>query len=152
MENFDLNLNLAKLEGFGKMTLVGKSGQPKVCAVIPIEDNKIFENEKSVILNLRCIASSNSQYGDTHFVVRQKTKEEREWEKEHNEHIKTAILGNMKPIFAKEGFQGAEEYSMPTQPQMQPQTTTQQSQMAQAPRPVQQQQNFMPNTEPDLPF
>lgn len=98
MSNFNFKMDLSKLSGFGKITLTGKSGQPKRCIVIPIEENHIYEGQQGTYLDLACIETNNSQYGDTHFVTRNKTKEEREQEKASGERLRLPILGNLKPF------------------------------------------------------
>lgn len=96
MENFSIKLNLAKLENVGIANLTGNSGEKK-CIVIPIEDNKIFVSDKGIYLDLLAIATAKSPYGDTHFLKRSLSKEEREKERETGERI-GKILGNMKPF------------------------------------------------------
>lgn len=114
MSNYNLKLNLAKLSGFGKITLTGKSGQAKRCVVLPIDENFIFEGEQGTYLDLACIENNNSQYGDTHFVTRNKTEKERATEKTTGERLRLPILGNLKPFG---GQSAAEEEAYTYQPQ-----------------------------------
>lgn len=113
MSNYNFKMDLSKLDGFGVVNLTGKSGKTKKCVVIPIEDNHIFEGNKGVYLDLVCVETQNSQYGDSHFVSRSKTKEEQEQEKKTNERLKLPILGNLKPFETKSSgnYSGGEEYS-----------------------------------------
>ena len=96
MANLNIKLNLANLEKVGVTTLNGANGAVK-CVVIPVDDNKIFVSEKGLYLDLVAIETKESKYGDTHFIKRQLTAEERTQEKLSGER-KGKILGNVKPI------------------------------------------------------
>ena len=98
MSNYNAKINLAKLEGFGKVTLTGQSGKPTRCVVLPIEENHLFEGKDGTYLDLSIIESASSQYGDTHFITRGKSQEEREQEKVSGERLRLPILGNLKPF------------------------------------------------------
>jgi hypothetical protein len=113
MANYNFKLDLSKFEGFGKVTLTGKSGQPKRCAVIPLEGNSIFEGEKGTYIDLVCFETPNSEYG-SHMVTLSKTKEEQEHEKQTGERIRKPIVGNLKP-FGNSQSSAGEEYSLPNQ-------------------------------------
>ena len=104
MSNYNFKLDLSKFEGFGKVTLTGKSGQAKRCVVLPIEDNQIFEGEKGTYIDLVCFETPNSEYG-SHMVTLSKTKEEQEREKQTGERVRKPIVGNLKPF----GNKAAEE-------------------------------------------
>lgn len=104
MSNFNFKLDLSKFNGFGKVTLTGKSGQAKRCIVIPIEGNNVFEGEKGTYIDLVCFETPNSEYG-SHMVTLSKTKEEQEHEKQTGERIRKPIVGNLKPF----GNKAAEE-------------------------------------------
>lgn len=118
MSNYNAKINLAKLEGFGKVTLTGQSGKLTRCVVLPIAENHLFEGKDGTYLDLSIIESANSQYGDTHFITRGKSQEEREQEKATGERLRLPILGNLKP-FGREVAE-SQEYTY------QPQTGTQQ--------------------------
>lgn len=129
MANYNAKINLAKLEGFGKVTLQGKSGTSKRCVVLPIDDCHLFEGKDGTYLDLTIIETNNSQYGDTHFITRGKSQEEREQEKATGERLRLPILGNLKP-FGGQTAEG-EEYtyqqsSSATQKTKQTQTVEQQ--------------------------
>lgn len=109
MSNYNAKINLAKLEGFGKVTLQGKSGTSKRCVVLPIDDCHLFEGKDGTYLDLTIIETNNSQYGDTHFITRGKSQEEREQEKATGERLRLPILGNLKP-FGGQTVEG-EEYT-----------------------------------------
>lgn len=104
MSNYNFKLDLSKFEGFGKVTLTGKSGQAKRCIVIPIEGNSVFEGEKGTYIDLVCFETPNSEYG-SHMVTLSKTKEEQEHEKQTGERVRKPIVGNLKPF----GNKAAEE-------------------------------------------
>jgi hypothetical protein len=113
MSNYNFKLDLSKFEGFGKVTLTGKSGQAKRCVVLPIEDNQIFESEKGTYIDLVCFETPNSDYG-SHMVTLSKTKEEQKHEKQTGERIRKPIVGNLKPFGNSQASSG-EEYSLPNQ-------------------------------------
>ena len=115
MSNYNLKLDLAKLEGFGEMKLQGKSGNLVDCIIIPKDLNHVFSSEKGGrYLDLVCFETPNSEYG-SHMVTISKTKEEQEKEKQTGERIRKPIVGNLKPF----GSQAAEteEYQLPTSSQ-----------------------------------
>lgn len=113
MTNYNFKLDLSKFEGFGKVTLTGKSGQAKRCIVIPIEGNSVFEGEKGTYIDLVCFETPNSEYG-SHMVTLSKTKEEQEHEKQTGERVRKPIVGNLKPFGNSQASSG-EEYSLPNQ-------------------------------------
>lgn len=108
MSNFNFKLDLSKFNGFGKVTLTGKSGQAKRCIVIPIEGNSVFEGEKGTYIDLVCFETPNSEYG-SHMVTLSKTKEEQEHEKQTGERVRKPIVGNLKPFGNKQAEE--EEYT-----------------------------------------
>lgn len=113
MSNYNFKLDLSKLEGFGTVTLTGKSGTPKKCVVIPVDDNHLFLGDKGTYLDLVCFETPNSEYG-SHMVTISKTKEEQEKEKQTGEKIRKPIVGNLKPFGNSQSAAG-EEYSLPNQ-------------------------------------
>lgn len=113
MANYNFKLDLSKLEGFGTVTLTGKSGTPKKCVVIPVDDNHLFLGDKGTYLDLVCFETPNSEYG-SHMVTLSKTKEEQEHEKQTGERIRKPIVGNLKPFCNSQASSG-EEYSLPNQ-------------------------------------
>jgi len=129
MANFNFKLDFSKLEGFGKVTLTGKSGTPKRCVVIPITDNNVFEGEKGTYLDLVCIATPNSEYG-SHMVTLSSTKEERE------AGVRKPIVGNLKEFGAQ--AQETEEYTY------QPQGATQQPTSKPSVAPAQEEDSDLP--------
>jgi len=113
MANYNLKLDLSKLEGFGTITLTGKSGTPKKCVVIPVEENHLFIGDKGTYLDLVAFETPNSEYG-SHMVTLSKTKEEQEHERQTGERIRKPIVGNLKP-FGNSQSSAGEEYSLPNQ-------------------------------------
>lgn len=113
MSNYNLRLDLSKLEGFGEMTLTGNSGIPTECIVIPKKKNNIFTSEKTGAryIDLVCFETPNSDYG-THMVTLSKTQEEQEKEKQTGERIRKPILGNLKEFGQTQKTQ-VETYSRP---------------------------------------
>ena len=111
--NFNLKLDLSKLEGFGEMKLQVKSGNLVDCMIIPKQLNNVFSSEKGGrYLELVCIETPNSEYG-SHMVTVSKTKEEQEHEKQTGERIRKPIVGNLKPFGSQTS--AGEEYSLPNQ-------------------------------------
>lgn len=143
MANFNFKLDLSKFNGFGKVTLTGKSGQAKRCVVLPIEDNSIFEGDKGTYIDLVCF-ETNSEYG-SHIVTLSKTKEEREREEKTGERINKPIVGNLKP-FGNAQASAGEEYSLPNQ-----QAAQQVAQQARS-RKAEMTNENLNNDESDLPF
>lgn len=143
MSNYNFKLDLSKFEGFGKVTLTGKSGQAKRCIVIPIEGNSVFEGEKGTYIDLVCFETPNSDYG-SHMVTLSKTKEEQEHEKQTGERVRKPIVGNLKP-FGSQAAAG-EEYSLPNQAAAQ-----QVAQQARS-RKAEMTNENLNNEESDLPF
>lgn len=144
MANYNFKLDLSKFEGFGKVTLTGKSGQPKRCAVIPLEGNSIFEGEKGTYIDLVCFETPNSEYG-SHMVTLSKTKEEQEHEKQTGERVRKPIVGNLKP-FGNSQSSAGEEYSLPNQAAAQQVAQTAKSRKAEMTN------ENLNNEESDLPF
>ena len=143
MSNFNFKLDLSKFEGFGKVTLTGKSGQAKRCIVIPIEGNSVFEGEKGTYIDLVCFETPNSEFG-SHMVTLSKTKEEQEREKQTGERIRKPIVGNLKP-FGNKAAEG-EEYTYGGQ-----QAAQQVAQTAKS-RKAEMTSENLNNDEADLPF
>lgn len=144
MANYNFKLDLSKFEGFGKVTLTGKSGQAKRCLVIPIEGNSVFEGEKGTYIDLVCFETPNSEYG-SHMVTLSKTKEEQEREKQTGERIRKPIVGNLKPFGNSQASSG-EEYSLPNQAAAQQVTQQARSRKAEMTN------ENLNNDESDLPF
>ena len=144
MSNYNFKLDLSKFEGFGKVTLTGKSGQAKRCAVIPLEGNSIFEGEKGTYIDLVCFETPNSEYG-SHMVTLSKTKEEQEHEKQTGERVRKPIVGNLKPFGNKQTEE--EEYTYGGQ-----QAAQQVAQTAKSRKAEMTNENFNDSDNDQLPF
>ena len=46
--NKNIKIDLTAFTGVGVINLTGKSGRPKKCLVIPIDDNHLYEGEKGI--------------------------------------------------------------------------------------------------------
>ena len=136
MTNYDLKLDLSKLEGYGEMNLKNAQGETEQCIVIPIKRNNIFVSDKGArYLDLTCVATPNSQYG-SHFVTLRKTKAETEQEKATGERIRKPIVGNLKEIvYQSQNSQTNNSYSIPngSTPQYQQPQAPQQQPMTEMP-------------------
>ena len=96
-EMLSIRLGMLKLSGACVKTIKGKTAL-KRCLIVPIDDNPcFFLGEKDCYLNLVAIESTNSQYGDTHFVVGDMPREVRESMTQEQRNA-LPILGNIKPI------------------------------------------------------
>ena len=96
-EMLSIRLGMRKLSGACVKTIKGKTAL-KRCLIVPIDDNPcFFLGEKDCYLNLVAIESTNSQYGDTHFVVGDMPREVRESMTQEQRNA-LPILGNIKPI------------------------------------------------------
>ena len=104
--NYNIRINLLKLEGAGVMKIQGKSAT-KQCVVIPVVDNDIYlsldegMNIKSALLN--AVAWENrqeSKYGDTHSIKLELSKSMRD-SMTKEEQSKIPFIGNMKPFAQK---------------------------------------------------
>lgn len=109
MANYNFNLELSRLDGFGVTELVGRSGVKTECIVIPIKKNHIYKSKDTdrYYLDITCFETPDNKYG-THRCVRSKSIEEQEQEKKTGERINTPILGNLKE-FGK--AKSVEEYT-----------------------------------------
>lgn len=96
-EMLSIRLGMLKLSGACVKTIKGNVSM-KRCLIIPIDDNPCFYlGEKDCYLNLVAIETSNSQYGDTHFVIGDMPKDLRE-SMTSEQRSAMPILGNVKPI------------------------------------------------------
>ena len=96
--NFGIKVDLLKLQGACMKNLTGRSGQPKHCIIIPVDDNdSMFLGEKGCYLSLSAFETQNNQYGDTHLVKPDVPKEIRERMTDEQRNA-IPILGNMRPM------------------------------------------------------
>lgn len=68
MANFQLKINLSRLNGAFVTPLRGKTAE-KLCLCIPIEDAQLFQGQSSVYLDLNLWERRDGvgKYGDTHY-------------------------------------------------------------------------------------
>lgn len=111
MANYNFRLELSKLDGFGETTLIGRSGVPTECIVIPKKANHIYKSQDTgrCYLDITCFETPGNEYG-THRCVRSKSQEEQAEEKRTGERINTPILGNLK-AFGSASAHEPEQYS-----------------------------------------
>ena len=99
--NYNLKLDLSKLNKTGVANITGKSGNKVKCVVIPVDENDIFLSEKGgIYMDLSCFALKEEKYGQSHLVKRSLSKEERERMSEE-ECNRIPILGSLKPMISK---------------------------------------------------
>lgn len=117
--NYNIKLNLLKLEGAGVVKIQGRSAT-KQCIVIPVVDNDIYlsldegMNIKSAFLS--AIAWENkteSRYGDTHSVKLELSKTMRD-SMSKEEQSKIPFIGNMKPFTKQTAQDVANAANTPT--------------------------------------
>ena len=100
--NYNVKIDLAKLNKVAAVNLTGKSGKQVKCVVIPIEDNDIFVSEKGgIYLDLSAVAMKEERYGQSHLIKRsipsEKYKAMTEDEKKNQ-----PIIGSLSPIRSKQ--------------------------------------------------
>ena len=93
-KNYSLKQNLLALKGAFVANIQGKTSK-KRCICIPVEEAHLFEGEKGVYLNMNMWVSKNSQYGDSHYLTQNLSKEVRDAMSEE-EKKSLPILGNVK--------------------------------------------------------
>lgn len=102
MANYTISLDLKKLNGATLRQLTGRTGQPKNCIIIPVDDNpSMVIGEKGIYLNATAYELEHPKYDDTHMVKPSLPKEVRERMTEE-ERRAIPILGNMRPIKPRE--------------------------------------------------
>lgn len=97
MGNFDIRLNLKKLQGASVIYGKSASTSNKQYIVIPVAENNIFVGKMGAYLNLSATELKSEHYGDTHLVKVRLDKDA--WNKlSAEERKKLPICGSMKPI------------------------------------------------------
>lgn len=100
--NYNVKLDLAKLNKVAAVNLTGKTGEKVKCVVIPVEENDIFLSEKGgIYLDLTAVALKEERYGQTHLIKRSIPSE---IYKDLSDEVKKnqSIIGALKPIQAKQ--------------------------------------------------
>lgn len=97
MADFQIKVDLLKLQGAAIKDMTAADGRTMRCVVIPIWEAGIYEGKKGVYLDLRAVETQNPQYEDTHFVKQSVTREKYSaMTEEQREAI--PIVGNLKPV------------------------------------------------------
>lgn len=100
--NYNLKLDLAKLNKVGVANITGKSGNKVKCVVIPVEENNIFLSEKGgVYLDLACFELRQENYGQSHLVKPSLSEEQRKAMTDEEKNA-VPIVGSLKPMKAKQ--------------------------------------------------
>lgn len=109
-QNYNGKLNMLAFKNacIGNLSL---KGEKKRCLVIPIEDANLFEGKKGVYFNFTMRATSNSQYGDSHFITQDLPKQVRDAMSDE-EKKSQPFFGNIKP---QEGYQTRGEHHTTTE-------------------------------------
>lgn len=101
MDNYSISINLAKLKGAWRDTLMGRDGALVKCIVIPIEENNIqcFDHHESAYLNMATrVCNDKPKYTHSlhanisHDKYVAMTQEERD---------SNPIIGRMRPLNVK---------------------------------------------------
>lgn len=100
--NYNLKLDLAKLNKVGVANITGKTGSKVACVVIPVEENNIFLSEKGgIYMDFACFELKEEKYGQSHLIKPSLTKEQRERMTEEERNA-IPIVGSLKPIKAQQ--------------------------------------------------
>lgn len=100
--NYNLKLDLAKLNKVCVANITGKTGNKVKCVVIPVEENNIFLSEKgSIYMDLACFELKKENYGQSHLIKQSLSAEERNTMTEEERNA-MKIVGALKPMKAKQ--------------------------------------------------
>lgn len=100
--NYNIRLDLAKLEKVGVANITGRTGKKVKCVLIPVEENDVFLSEKGgAYLDLVAFEMKEERYGQSHLVKLSLPKEQAQWMTEEQRNA-MPILGALKPIQAKQ--------------------------------------------------
>lgn len=100
--NYNLKLDLAKLNKVGVANITGKTGDKVKCVLIPVDENNIFLSEKGgIYLDLACFELRKENYGQSHLIKASLTEEQRKsmTDEEKNQ---MPIIGALKPMKARQ--------------------------------------------------
>lgn len=96
MGNFQIKVDLLKLQGAAMQDMRATDGSVKRCVVIPIWEARLYEGKKGTYLDLRAVELRTPQYEDTH-LVKQSVTAERYNAMNEEERTNIPIVGNMRP-------------------------------------------------------
>lgn len=95
MSNYQLSIDLLKLQGAALQDMKAADGSVKRCLVIPVWDAGLYEGKKGVYIDLRAVELKNPQFEDTHF-VKQTLSFERYKSMSEDERSAMPIIGNLR--------------------------------------------------------
>jgi hypothetical protein len=103
-----LKIDLTKLTGAKLMT--SKSGKPIL--VIDLDKSRTFQGKNGAVYADLCVIERREvgEYGDTHFIAEDVSKEERE------DGVKGAIVGNGKELEKRQQSRGREDHPQRREP------------------------------------
>lgn len=96
MSNFQLSIDLLKLQGAALQDLRAADGSVKRCLVLPLWEAGLYEGKRGVYLDLRAVELQNPQFEDTHF-VKQSVSADRYKAMSEEERSAMPIIGNLRP-------------------------------------------------------
>lgn len=96
MGNFQIKIDLLKLQGAVVQDMRAADGSVKRCVVIPVWEAGVYEGKKGVYLDLRAVELRTPQYEDTH-LVKQSVTSERYNAMSEEERNNIPIVGNLRP-------------------------------------------------------
>jgi hypothetical protein len=68
MSNLAIKINLTRIPGAVFTKLTGKTGVPKDCIVIPVDDAHLFRGEKGIYLDAIALEFKEQKHADSHFI------------------------------------------------------------------------------------
>lgn len=95
MSNFNLKVNLLRLEGAFVTGIKGKTGLVP-CLIVPVEKAHLFNGEKGVYLDLAAFEMKEARYNDTH-VIKQSLPREVLDAMTDEQRRALPIIGQMRP-------------------------------------------------------
>lgn len=97
MANYNIKLDLSKLNKVAVTDIQGKNGRVK-CVVIPVEENSVFVSEKTGNIYLDFVANERQtvSYGQTHIVKPKVGDKWRDMSQEERRNI--PICGSLSPF------------------------------------------------------
>ena len=109
--NKNIKIDLTAFTGVGVINLTGKSGRPKKCLVIPIDDNHLYEGEKGIYADfIAWEMREKKENGATHLIKQSLPKEARDGMSEEEKRA-LPIFGDLRDAMTEK--KGLDTYSMP---------------------------------------
>jgi hypothetical protein len=111
--NKNIKIDLTAFAGVGTINLTGKSGKPKKCLVIPIEDNHLYEGEKGIYADfIAWEMRERKENGATHLIKQSLPKEVRDGLTDLEKRA-LPIFGDLRDAMTEK--KEMETYSVPAQ-------------------------------------